>query len=117
MEIYDKKLKQPSRELRKNLTAAEKLLWSRIRSRQLNNCLFYRQKPLGGYIVDFYCPKARLVIEVDGNQHHSREAADYDMVRDEYLTSMNLTVMRFSNRQIIRDIETVIQVITNHLKV
>jgi len=63
---YNKELKGFSRTLRKNMTSAEKLLWSKIRGKQLKNCQFYRQKIIGNYIVDFFCPKANLVIEVDG---------------------------------------------------
>ena len=88
MEKYDKKLKQPSRQLRNNSTDAEILLWSKIRMRQIRGLLFYRQKPLGGYIADFYCPKAKLVIEVDGGQHLTPEAIEYDKVRDEYMANM-----------------------------
>ena len=67
---YDNSLKHIARELRKNMTDAEKLLWSRIRRRQLSGYQFYRQRIIGSYIVDFYCPTARLVIEIDGGQHY-----------------------------------------------
>ncbi len=55
------------------MTDAERLLWSRIRRKQLKDCQFYRQKVVGNYIVDFYCPKSNLVIELDGGQHYSDE--------------------------------------------
>jgi very-short-patch-repair endonuclease len=115
LEEYEKKLKQPSRELRKSLTEAEKLLWSKIRLKQLSNILFYRQKPLGGYIVDFYCPKAKLVIEVDGEHHFSKEAREYDKVRDEFLKTMKLKVLRFTNSDVLNNIEAVIEKIENNL--
>jgi very-short-patch-repair endonuclease len=66
---YKPKLKLYSRQLRSSLTDAEILLWSHIRRKQLCNIQFYRQKPIGNYIVDFYAPTARLIIEVDGGQH------------------------------------------------
>ncbi|MHB8105537.1 MAG: endonuclease domain-containing protein, partial [Dehalococcoidales bacterium] len=94
MEKYDSKLKQPSRQLRNNSTDAEILLWSKIRLRQLKGLLFYRQKPLGGYIADFYCPKAKLVIEVDGGQHLTTDAIEYDRVKDEYMANLGLKVLR-----------------------
>jgi very-short-patch-repair endonuclease len=115
MERYDPKLKQPSRQLRNKSTEAEILLWSKIRLQQLKNMIFYRQKPLGGYIVDFYCPKATLVIEVDGSQHYSEHAKEYDHVRDEFLRNMKLTVLRFTNVDVMDNIDGVVEVILSHL--
>ena len=115
MENYDPKLKQPSRQLRNKSTEAEILLWSKIRFRQLKDLLFYRQKPLGGYIVDFYCPKAKLVVEVDGSQHFSKEAIEYDHIRDEFLKNMGLTVIRFTNIDVLENIDGVIEVINRYL--
>jgi very-short-patch-repair endonuclease len=68
---YSNQLKTNSRKLRKNMTDAERLLWSRLRRKQLKGLQVYRQKPIDGFIVDFYCPKANLVIELDGGQHYS----------------------------------------------
>ncbi|MBN1161313.1 MAG: endonuclease domain-containing protein [Dehalococcoidales bacterium] len=115
MEKYDKKLKQPSRQLRKSSTDAELLLWSKIRMRQLRGLLFYRQKPLGGYIVDFYCPKAKLVIEVDGGQHLTPGVIEYDRGRDEYMASMGLRMLRFINTDVIENIDGVVEVIEDNL--
>ena len=66
---YNKSLKETARHLRNNMTDAEKMLWSRIRGKQISGIQFYRQKPIAHYIVDFFAPKARLVIEGDGSQH------------------------------------------------
>jgi very-short-patch-repair endonuclease len=115
MEQYEKKLKRPSRQLRNNSTDAEILLWSKIRMRQFKDLLFYRQKPLGGYIVDFYCPKAKLVVEVDGGQHLTKEAMEYDKVRSEFLNSLGLTVLRFTNVDVIDNIEGVVVTIEKYL--
>jgi very-short-patch-repair endonuclease len=115
MERYDPKLKLPSRQLRNKSTEAEILLWSKIRLRQLKDLLFYRQKPLGGYIVDFYCPKAKLVLEVDGAQHFEKDAMEYDRVRDELLKNMGLTVLRFTNVDVLDNIDGVVEVIEKHL--
>ena len=65
---YDKQLKALSQHLRKNMTDAENMLWLKLRRKQLKGHQFYRQKMIGKYIVDFYCPKANLVIEFDGGQ-------------------------------------------------
>jgi len=68
------------------MTDAEKLLWSKIRGKQLSGLQFYRQKIIGNYIADFYCPKSRLVIEIDGGQHYSAEGKEKDRLRDESMT-------------------------------
>lgn len=105
MEDYDKKLKLPSRELRKILTKPENLLWSKLMQKQLHNLLFYRQKPLGGYIVDFYCPKAKLVIEVDGGQHFTPQVKEYDDIRDECLKNMEMNILRFNKHEVLNEME------------
>jgi very-short-patch-repair endonuclease len=73
---YNKGLKQLSRNLRRSMTDAEKLLWSKIRGKQLSGLQFYRQKIIGNYIVDFYCPRTRLAVEIDGGQHYSAEGKE-----------------------------------------
>jgi very-short-patch-repair endonuclease len=82
---YNKSLKRFSRSLRSNMTDAEQHLWQRLRNRQLCGVQFYRQKPLLSFIVDFYCPRAKLVIELDGAQHLEAEHRIKDAVRDEEL--------------------------------
>jgi very-short-patch-repair endonuclease len=91
---YNNKLKDNARRLRKNMTEAERLFWSRIRKKQLKDVQFYRQKIIGNYIVDFYCPQAKLVIELDGSQHYSADGMKKDSIRDRYLTAEGLTVLR-----------------------
>ena len=66
---YSENLKNPARDLRRNLTDSEQVLWHRLRGKQILGIQFYRQKPLGRYIVDFFAPRAKLIIEVDGSQH------------------------------------------------
>ena len=90
------------------MTDAEIILWSKIRMKQLNNSQFYRQKIIGNYIVDFFCPKYHLIIEVDGGQHYSDEMLNADRDRDETLRSMGLTVLRFTNVDIFKNIEGVV---------
>ena len=77
-------LKDKARGLRKNLTDSESALWSRLRNKQLLGIQFYRQKPIGEYIVDFYAPGAKLVVEVDGSQHVQSDHVKKDTCRDEY---------------------------------
>ena len=105
---FNKELKQFARDLRKNMTDAEKRVWARIRRKQLKGCQFYRQKNIGNYIVDFYCPAAKLLIEIDGGQHYSEDGLRKDKVRDSYLTSLGFRVLRFSDREVLENIEGVL---------
>lgn len=97
------------------MTDAEKHLWSKIRMRQIKNSWFYRQKPIGSYIVDFYCYKAKLVVEVDGGQHLEKESIEYDKSRDEYIESIGLKVLRFTNTEVLANIDGVIEIIIQNL--
>ncbi len=117
MKPYNRSLKQPSRELRKNMTDAERLLWSRVRRKQIKGVQFYRQKPLGNYIVDFYCPAANLVVEVDGGQHFTEEGKAKDRQRDGDLAGLGLKVLRFSNVEVLKEIDAVWQVIWENVEV
>ena len=87
-----------ARELRKNQTKEEALLWYRFLSKQSPR--FHRQYVIGNYIVDFYCHKAKLVIELDGSQHYEPEGLRQDAVRDDYLKSQGLTLLRIPNNAI-----------------
>lgn len=106
---YRKDLKATARDLRKNMTDAEKLLWSKIRRKQLKGVQFYRQKPLGKYIVDFYCPSAKLIIEVDGGQHYSDEGKAKVEKRDEYFNQLGFRVKHYSDREVLKNIDDVME--------
>jgi very-short-patch-repair endonuclease len=112
---YNQNLKRYSQTLRKNITKAEIRLWSRLREKQFSQVQFYRQKIIGNYIVDFYCPKANLVIELDGGQHYSEEGRYKDKQRDNYLQSQGLYVMRFSDREVFENLEGILTHIADHL--
>ncbi|MDR0235645.1 endonuclease domain-containing protein [Acinetobacter sp.] len=111
MKPYNKNLKQASRDLRNNMTDAEKYLWSKIRNKQILGVQFYRQKPILKFIVDFYCPSANLVIECDGSQHYTDEGLEADRIRDHALEQLGLKVLRFDNRQVMGEIDAVVQVV------
>ena len=111
MKPYNKNLKQASRDLRNHMTEAEKLLWSRIRNKQILDLQFYRQKPILNYIVDFYCPAANLVIECDGSQHFTNEGLEADRVWDEALAQLGLKVFRFDNGQVMGRIDDIVEVV------
>ncbi|MFW2011499.1 endonuclease domain-containing protein [Acinetobacter bereziniae] len=111
MKPYNKNLKQASRDLRNNMTDAEKFLWSKIRNKQILGVQFYRQKPILNFIVDFYCPSANLVIECDGSQHYTDEGLEADRIRDHALQQLGLKVLRFDNRHVMGEIDAVVQVV------
>ncbi len=96
------------RELRKNQTEAEKILWNFLRSRQLEGLKFRRQEQIGGYIVDFVCYNRKLIIELDGSQHLN---SDEDQTRDQWLKSQGFTVLRFWNNDVMKNLEGVLLVI------
>jgi len=106
---YNKKLKQFTQQLRENMTDAEKRLWWKIKMKQVKGLIFYRQKPIGEYIVDFYCPKAKLAIEIDGSHHFVGETIEYDRIRDDYLSSLGLRVVRFTNTDVLKNIKGVLE--------
>ena len=113
MQPYNKNLKYNARQLRNNMTEAEQKLWLRLRQKQILGLQFYRQKPILNFIVDFYCPAASLIIECDGSQHLNEKGLQYDLVRDQALTQLNLTVLRLNNLQILHELDAVIQIIEN----
>jgi len=106
---YKPYLKKIAKTLRKNMTEAELKLWSKLRKKQILNLQFYRQKPLGKYVIDFYCHAKRLVIEIDGGQHYEVFGAAKDRERDAYLEKiLGLKVLRFTNLDILKNIEGVV---------
>src|SRR5262245_30596631 len=92
-----RKKKKDRRNLRKTATAAEAVLWTYLRGRKLLGKKFRRQSSVGQYIVDFYCPECRLVVELDGAPHFGPNACEYDQQRTEYLERAGLKVIRFEN--------------------
>jgi len=108
---YNSNLKNLARQLRKNVTDSERALWFRLRGKQLLGVQFYRQKPIGDYVVDFYAPRARLVIEIDGSQHSTGEHVECDKQRDQYLVNLGLRVLRFNSRQVLTSTDEVVAAI------
>ena len=113
---YNENLKQLPRQLRENMTDAERHLWAKIRMKQLKGYQFYRQKPTGDYIVDFFCPRAKLVIELDGSHHLVGEKIEHDRIRVEHLSSLGLRVMRFTNTDVLTHINGVIESIIENME-
>jgi very-short-patch-repair endonuclease len=106
---YGRKLNKPARELRGSMTDAEQLLWSKMRRKQILGIQFYRQKPIGPFIVDFHAPAAGLVIEVDGGQHYEEEHRRRDEERNAALSTLGLIVLRFDNLQVLTELDAVVE--------
>ena len=106
---YSKNLKEKSRKLRKEGTFAKALPWNELKSRTIKGYQFTRQKPIGPFIVDFYCSKLKLVIEVDGLTHIEKE--EYDIKRQNYLESMGLKLLRFFDNDVRQNMTGVIAAI------
>ena len=110
--IVTKEIRQA---LRKSQTDAEKKLWNILRNKQMGGCKFFRQYGIGSYIVDFYCPLLKIVIEVDGGQHYSEEGIAYDYQREEFLKRAGIKVIRFNNLDVLKNMEGVFESIQKEL--
>ena len=91
------------------MTDAECRLWACLRRKRIERVHFYRQRPIGSYVVDFYAPAAQLVIEVDGSQHMEAKGQAYDETRTEFLASRGIRVLRFDNRQVLAEMRAVLE--------
>lgn len=91
------------------MTEHEKIFWSHVRNRQINNKRFRRQVSIGSYIADFYCPEIKLVVEIDGGAHYNKNSQEYDKYRDEFMHSLGLTVKRYTNHEVESNIQGVIE--------
>lgn len=100
-------LRERRRELRKNQTKAEKILWSELRNGKLG-VKFKRQHSIGGYIADFYCQKYKLIVELDGKIHEQPENAKNDQVRDRHFKELEYKILRFKNDEIESNIKKVL---------
>ena len=114
-QLYNREeTKEYRKQLRSNMLLAERLLWSRIKNKQLNNLKFRRQYSIGKYIIDFYCVEKGLVIELDGDSHYASELSrEQDQKRDKYLKSVGVRIIRFTNDEIYNNLESVLEKITS----
>ena len=104
------KMLEAARDFRKNPTSSEALLWEALRAKKLNGIKFRRQQPIGPFVVDFYAPALRLVVEVDGSVHDQQQEAD--QVRQMILEDLDLKILRFSADQVENDINSVLTAIS-----
>ena len=116
MRLYNPHLKSTARQLRSNMTPAEKILWNIVKRKQLLDVQFYRQKIIGSYILDFYAPTVNLVIELDGDYHLQQEIQKQDNFRDKFLQELNLQTVRFTNIQVLNYTPDVRDILINFIK-
>jgi len=115
--IFNSKYLEANRKwLRNNSTSAEAALWTLLKNRQLEGRKFRRQHSIGKYIVDFYCSQEKLIIELDGNIHGEYYMIEKDIIRDQYIESLGMTILRFENRLVFQDPEYVLDEIKKNFK-
>jgi very-short-patch-repair endonuclease len=112
---YNPKLKQLARNLRNNSTFSEVLLWDELKKRKMLGYQFMRQKPIGNYIVDFFCSSLKLIIEIDGDSTHKHKLTE-DIERQEWLEELGLTVLRFDDSEVKNDIPNVLYTIEKWIR-
>ncbi|MFT0716676.1 endonuclease domain-containing protein [Flagellimonas lutimaris] len=112
---YNPKLKELARELRRNATKSEVRLWQRLKRDQMHGYDFHRQKPIDEYIVDFFCNKLRLAIEVDGYSHQLEEIWEKDVIKTKRLNELGIQVFRFTDHQVLNDMDNVLRVIEEYI--
>ena len=104
------------KELRNNMPNAEWILWHKLKGKQLNGFKFRRQYGVGSFIIDFYCPEARLAIEIDGNSHFEDGAKQYDKRRQHFIERFKIKFLRFTNDEVEGHLEDVLDKIINEVK-
>ena len=104
------------RTLRNNPTPAETKFWAKLKGRQLENCRFRRQYSVGAFVVDFYLPELKLVIEIDGDSHFQPDAIEYDQKRQLFLESKGIYVVRFTNEQVYQQLDEVLEAIAQTIR-
>jgi len=109
MRIYGNNLTPRARDMRKRPTDAERKVWLKVRDRRFLDLVFRRQVPFGGYIADFVCDSAKLIVEIDGGQHMNEEAQAYDAARTRYLEALGYRVIRFWNSDVTENIDGVLE--------
>ena len=109
--LYNPKLKEYARDLRNNSTITEILLWQKVKRKQMYGYDFHRQKPIDNYILDFFCHELMLGIELDGYSHELIEVFKKDTKKTKKMNSLGITVLRFSDYQVLKEMENVLRAI------
>jgi very-short-patch-repair endonuclease len=109
---FNKKKEQKKRRyFRKNMPKSEVILWSKLKNKQILGERFLRQYSVDQYVLDFYCPRLKLAIEVDGDSHFMRGAEEQDKVRQEYIEAFGIRFLRFTNEDVCKNVDGVCQTI------
>jgi very-short-patch-repair endonuclease len=101
--------------LRKNMPTAEVILWLKLKNKQMHGQRFLRQYSVDQYIIDFYCPRLRLAIEVDGGSHFKTDTEEYDKTRQDYLETFGIQFLRFTNDDVCKNIDIVCRIIYDEI--
>ncbi len=110
--LYNKTSEKQKRQaLRNNIPPAEKMVWAKLRSQQVEDCKFRRQYSIGAFVVDFYSPELKLAIEIDGDTHYQNGAPEYDCQRQAFLEEKGTKVVRFTNQKVYEDLDGVVEAI------
>jgi very-short-patch-repair endonuclease len=112
---YDPKLKELARQLRNDSTKTEIFLWLKLKGKQMYGYDFHRQKPIDSYILDFFCYELMLGIEVDGYSHEFLEVYNKDTVKEKRMNQLGITVLRFTDEQVLKDMENVLRAIEYYI--
>jgi very-short-patch-repair endonuclease len=112
---YDPKLKELARQLRNDSTKTEIFLWLKLKGKQMYAYDFHRQKPIDSYILDFFCYELMLGIEVDGYSHEFLEVYNKDTVKEKRMNQLGITVLRFTDEQVLKDMENVLRAIEYYI--
>jgi len=108
--IYNKTSeKEKRRQLRNNMTRAERLLWSQLKGKKISNTRFLRQYGVGSYVIDFYSPQVRLAVEIDGATHSSEDQKEYDTQRQSEIETLGIHFLRFTNQEVYYYLDSVLE--------
>jgi very-short-patch-repair endonuclease len=108
--------KEKRQKLRNNMTKAEKMLWDKIKGKQIESCKFRRQYSVAQFIIDFYCPELKLAIEIDGESHFQEDAVRYDQQRQIFIESAGIIFLRFTNNEVFENLNSILEIITEKIR-
>lgn len=116
MSLNPKKSKKFRQQLRNNMTKAEVMLWNRLKGKQLLGYKIRRQYGVGKYVIDFYCPKVKLGIEIDGDSHFTEKGLKHDGERDDYISNENIELIRITNTEIYENLDAVVKYLADEFQ-
>ncbi|NMG06035.1 endonuclease domain-containing protein [Brasilonema sp. UFV-L1] len=116
-QLYNRASEKEKRQnLRNNMTKAEKMLWDKIKGKQIESCKFRRQYSVAQFIIDFYCPELKLAIEIDGESHFQEDAVKYDKERQIFIESAGIIFLRFTNNEVFENLNSILEIITEKIR-